>query len=49
MGLLQLRTDVCAKSRRFKRPNPQALEDRIRLGMISELQRDLLAGYQAPP
>jgi len=44
----QIQTELRTKYPRLHRPNAQALEDRIRLGMIKELPRQLLAGYQSP-
>jgi hypothetical protein len=43
----QVQRELRTKHPRVHWPNPQGLEDRIHLGMIRELQTDLLAGYQA--
>jgi hypothetical protein len=44
MGLPRLRMEVLTKYRRLKRPNPQAHEDKIRLG-VGELPSPLVAGH----
>jgi hypothetical protein len=43
----QIKTELRTKYPRLQWPNRQALEDRIRLGMVRELQRQLTAGSQA--
>jgi len=44
----QIKKELRTKCPRLQWPDRQAHEDRIRLGMIRELQRQLLTGYQAP-
>lgn len=44
----QIKKELRTKYPRLQWPDRQAHEDRIRLGMIRELQRQLLTGYQSP-
>ena len=44
----QIKTELRTKYPRLQWPDRQAHEDRIRLGMIRELQRQLLTRYQSP-